>query len=53
MIVGLILIAIGLYFFVDRTLGIALPRISWGSLWPIVLIVIGGLILGRSLDRRS
>jgi hypothetical protein len=53
LVVGLVLIGLGLYWFVDRTLGIALPRISLGSLWPIALIVIGGLILFRSLDRRS
>ncbi len=52
-VVGLALIAIGLYYFVDRTLGIALPRIEWGSLWPVVLIVIGGLILLRSFERRA
>lgn len=53
LVVGFLLIAVGLYWFVDRTLGIALPRISWGSLWPIALIVVGGLILVRSLDRRT
>ena len=49
---GLILIAIGIYYFVDRTLGIAMPRIQWGSLWPVLLIVVGGLILLRSIQRR-
>jgi hypothetical protein len=51
LIVGLGLIVIGLWFFIDRTLGIALPSIQWRSLWPIVLIVIGGAILLRSLGR--
>jgi hypothetical protein len=52
MVVGLGLVLVGLYYFVDRTLGIALPRISWGSLWPILLIVLGGLILIRSFQRK-
>ena len=53
LIVGLALIAIGVWFFIDRTLGIALPTIAWRSLWPVALIVVGGLILIRSLDRRG
>jgi hypothetical protein len=52
-VVGLIFIVIGAYYFLDRTLGIAMPRIQWASVWPIVLIVIGGLILVRSLQRRA
>ena len=52
-VVGLILIGLGAYWFLDQTLGLALPRISWGGVWPVILIVIGGLILIRSLDRRS
>lgn len=49
---GLIILGIGVYYFLDRTLGIALPRIQWGSIWPIFLIILGGLILLRSFDRR-
>lgn len=51
-VVGLILIAVGLWYFVDRTLGIALPRVSWSSLWPLILIVIGAVVLVRSFERR-
>jgi uncharacterized membrane protein len=52
-VVGLIILAFGLYYFFDRTLGIPMPRIQWGSLWPLLLIVIGGWILVRSVsDRR-
>ena len=51
-VVGLIFIAVGLYYFLDRTLGIALPRIQWSSVWPVILIVLGGLILVRSFQRK-
>lgn len=51
--IGLILIAIGAYAFLDRTLGIALPSIQWSSVWPIILIVLGGLILLRALQRKA
>ncbi|MBA2380689.1 MAG: hypothetical protein H0V73_01140 [Chloroflexi bacterium] len=53
LIVGVILIAIGLYYFFDRTLGVALPRIQWGSLWPVLLIVLGVVILVRSIQRKA
>jgi len=49
---GLIVLAIGIYFFLDHTLGIAMPAIHWGSLWPVILVVLGGLILFRSVERR-
>ena len=50
---GIALIAIGLWFFLDRTLGVDLPRVQWGTIWPVILIVIGGLILLRSFQRRA
>ena len=52
-VAGLILIAIGAWYFLETTLGLDLPRIRWGSLWPVILILIGGLILVRSVQRRS
>ena len=52
-VVGLVILGIGIWYFLDTTLGLTMPRISWGDLWPIVLIVIGGIILFRSAaDRR-
>ena len=51
-LVGLLLIALGVYLFLERTLGLHLPQIPWSSLWPVLLIVVGGLLLIRSMDRR-
>ena len=52
-VVGSVFLAIGLWYFLDETLGFQMPDISWGSLWPVLLIVIGGLILWRAAsDRR-
>lgn len=50
-VVGLALVLIGVYFFLDETLGIPMPPIAWGSLWPVLLILVGGLILLRSTGR--
>ena len=52
-IVGLVLLVIGIWYFLDQTLGFQMPNISWGDLWPIVLIAIGGVILYRSATDRS
>ncbi|HEY1177325.1 MAG TPA: DUF5668 domain-containing protein [Phytomonospora sp.] len=51
LIVGVALIAVGVWFFLDRTLGINLPTIEWRSIWPILLIVLGAIVLIRSLNR--
>jgi hypothetical protein len=42
---GLIIIAIGVWFFLDRTLGFDLPDVDWGALWPLILVAIGVWIL--------
>ena len=53
LIVGVILLAIGLWYFADRTLGLALPRLNWNDLWPIALILLGAwIIAGPYLRRR-
>ena len=51
-VVGLALLAAGMYYFLRQTLGIDLPPIRWSSVWPILLILFGGLIVVRALGRR-
>jgi len=51
-VIGLIILGIGVYYFLERTLGIPMPRIQWGSIWPIFVVVLGGLILLRAFERR-
>ena len=54
LVVGGVFLAIGVWYFLDTTLGLQMPNISWGSLWPIALIVIGGVIIWRAAsDRRT
>jgi hypothetical protein len=50
---GLILIAIGAWFFADVTLGYSLPTIAWRDLWPALLVVLGLFIIGRAMMRRA
>ena len=49
---GLILLALGLWFFADVTLGYDMPSIAWRDLWPVALIGIGLLVLVRGMTRR-
>lgn len=42
---GLILLAIGLWFFAERTLGLDLPDLRWSQLWPLILIIVGVWVL--------
>ncbi len=51
-IFGVILLVIGLWFFAERTLGIDLPSLDWGKLWPLFLIGLGLWVVLGSLGRR-
>jgi hypothetical protein len=48
---GVILVAIGLWFFADQTLGLAMPRLRWSELWPVLLIGLGAWIVVGSIRR--
>lgn len=50
-VVGLIVLAVGLWLFAEVTLGIDLPAIRWSQLWPVILIVIGGWIVLGTMRR--
>lgn len=50
---GLVLLAVGLWFFADVTLRMDLPNVRWSEAWPVILIVIGGVVVVRGLARRS
>ena len=49
---GLVLVAIGLWFFAQITLGMDLPSFDWDVAWPVFLIVVGGTVLVSGLARR-
>lgn len=50
---GLILLAVGLWFFADVTLGVDMPSVAWSDIWPIGIIAVGVLVLFRGMARRS
>ena len=48
---GLVILGLGLWFFVEHTLGYQLPRIRWSQLWPVFLIVLGLWVVLGSMRR--
>lgn len=49
---GLIVLAFGVWFLADVTLGIDMPTVPWGDVWPLGLILLGVLIVVRGMGRR-
>ena len=49
---GLVLIGIGGWFFARDSLGLDLPPLDWDVLWPVALIVLGGIVITSGLTRR-
>ena len=52
-LVGLVFLGIGTWYFLDTTLGLTMPDIEWDNIWPILLIVIGGVIVFRAATDRE
>jgi cell wall-active antibiotic response 4TMS protein YvqF len=50
---GAILLAVGLWFFLKETLGIELPAIDWGDIWPVIIIVVGAVLIIQAMRRRT
>jgi hypothetical protein len=50
---GLFVIAVGLWFFAQVTMGYDMPAVPWGEVWPLGLIVVGLFVIARGLTRRG
>ena len=53
LIFGAILVIIGIYYLLQRTLGLDIPDLNWDQLWPLFLILLGGAILYGAVTRRQ
>ena len=51
LIFGVIIVVIGLWFFATKTLGLDLPDIEWGTLWPLLLIGLGAWVVFGAMRR--
>jgi hypothetical protein len=41
------------WFFATNTLGLDLPDLDWGQLWPLILIAIGAWIVLAAMRQRA
>ena len=53
LVFGVIILLVGLWFFGSRTLGLDLPDIEWGQLWPLLLIGLGAWIVYGAMRRNG
>jgi hypothetical protein len=51
-VMGVVLLAVGLWFFADQTLELDMPSLRWSQLWPILIIGVGAWIAIGSMRRR-
>ena len=49
---GLLVLAVGAWFFADITLGMDMPAIAWRDVWPVALIVVGLAVVLRGIASR-
>ncbi len=49
---GLIVLAIGVWFLADVTIGVDMPAVPWADLWPLGLILIGLFVVVRGMSSR-
>jgi hypothetical protein len=40
-IIGLIILGVGLYYFGQKTLGLSIPDLDWDRIWPLFVIALG------------
>jgi hypothetical protein len=49
---GLIVLAVGVWFLADVTIGMDMPAVPWADLWPLGLILIGLFVVVRGMGSR-
>jgi hypothetical protein len=52
LVFGVIVLLVGLWFFAGRTLGLDLPDLDWGQLWPVILIGLGAWMTLNAVRQR-
>jgi hypothetical protein len=52
-IIGLIILAVGIYYVLVNTFGIALPELNGDAIWPIAVVALGIGILWSALGRMN
>jgi uncharacterized membrane protein YdfJ with MMPL/SSD domain len=50
-LIGLIILGVGVYYFLTQTLGLSIPELDWNKVWPLFVIALGLGILYSSWAR--
>lgn len=53
LIFGGILLVVGIYYLLQRTMGLDIPDLNWDQIWPVFVILLGGGILYGAWSRRT
>jgi len=52
LVLGLIIIGVGVYYLLTKTLGFDLPDLDWDLVWPVLVIGLGLAIVYRAMSHR-
>lgn len=52
-LIGLIIVGIGFYYFLTNTLGLPIPQLDWDRVWPLFIIALGVSIVSANWMRRK
>ena len=53
LVFGGILLAVGIYYLLQRTLGLDIPDLDWDQIWPIAVIVLGISVVAKAVQSRG
>jgi hypothetical protein len=53
LIFGLIVLGVGVYYFLANTLGLQIPDLDWDKIWPLLVVALGCAILFSNLRRKG
>jgi uncharacterized membrane protein len=52
-LIGLIIVGVGIYYFLTNTLGLPIPQLDWDRVWPLFIIALGVSIVSANWLRRK
>ena len=53
LLIGLVILGVGIYYFVEQTLGIAIPELDWDRVWPLFVIALGAGIVSSNWTKKD
>lgn len=53
LVFGGILLVVGIYYLFQKTLGLNIPDLNWDTIWPVLLVILGGVVLFENWSKRQ